>query len=113
MAMGRTFQSLEQAGSWEEFQAAREREMSVEGHRLELLWIAGGLLFGAGLLASALAIQEHHWWLWLMMLVPLTIDVFLAIRALDRVDRERARTGELERLEDAWLAHLNRRSPAI
>lgn len=113
MAMGHTFQPLEQAGSREEFRAARERETSAEGHRLELLWIAGSLLFGAGLIASAYAIQDHHWWLWLMMLGPLAIDVFLAIRALDRVDRERERTVELERLENAWLAHLNRRSPAM
>jgi hypothetical protein len=110
--MGRDFQPPEQADSWGEFHARLEWERTAAGNGWTGLWWAvAGLLFGVGLISSAYALQYHHWWLWVAMLTPLAIVGVMAVRAADRADRARERAGELNRLEDAWLAHLERHSP--
>jgi hypothetical protein len=110
--MGREFQPPEQADSWGEFHARLELEYAAAGNSSAGLWWAlAGLLFGVGLVSSAYALSEHHWWLWLAMLTPLAIVGVMAVRALDRADRARERAVELHRLEDAWLDHLERHSP--
>ena len=111
--MGRNFQLPEQADSWGEFHARIERESTAGGHWLGLWWCVGGLLFLVGLVSSAYAFQYHHWWLWLVMLTPLAIAGVMASRAVERADRLRARAIELERLENAWLAHMEHRSPTM
>jgi hypothetical protein len=110
--MGRDFQPPEQADSWGEFHARLEWERTAVGSGWTGLWWAvAGLLFGVGLISSAYAFQYHHWWLWVAMLTPLAIVGVMTARAVDRADRARERADELNRLEDAWLAHLERHSP--
>jgi hypothetical protein len=110
--MGRDFQPPEQADSWGEFHARLEWERTAAGSGWTGLWWAvAGLLFGVGLISSAYAFQYHHWWLWVAMLTPLAIVGVMTARAVDRADRARERADELNRLEDAWLAHLERHSP--
>ena len=112
--MGREFQPPEQADSWGEFHARLEQEMTTSQSSWSgLWWSVAGLLFGVGLISCAYAVQEHHWWLWLAMLTPLAIDGVMAARAVDRADRARARAIELNRMESAWLAHLERGSPTM
>jgi hypothetical protein len=111
MAMGREFLLPEQADSWGEFNARLEFEIADRdhAHRLTPLWWSlGGLLFGLALVSSAYAFSDHHWWLWLCMLAALAADLAMAVRAVDRADREHARSAELARLRDAWLEHRER-----
>jgi hypothetical protein len=111
IAMGRNFQPPEQADSWGEFHARLEQEAAADGSWLGVWWTAGGLLFACGLISSAYAFEDHHWWLWLVMLTSLASAGYLAMRAMDRAERLRARAGELEMLENAWTAHVESHSP--
>lgn len=114
MAMGREFLPPEEADSWGEFHARLESESADVGHPLmPLWWIAGGLLFGIGLVCSGFALQGGRWWMWLCMLVPLGIVGVMAARAVERADRQRGRRAELGQLHDAWLDHLERGSPTL
>jgi hypothetical protein len=45
------------------------------------------------------------------MLAALAADFAMAVRAVDRADREHARSAELARLRDAWQDHRDRGSP--
>jgi peptidoglycan/LPS O-acetylase OafA/YrhL len=112
--MGRKFLPPEQADSWGEYHARLEMEADarVDPWR-PLWWSLGGLLFGSVLIFCAYAVQDHHWWLWLAMCATLAITGVMAVRAVDRADRDRARAAELAQLEAAWLDHLDRRSPTI
>ncbi len=110
MAMGRKLLP-EHADSWGEFNARLELEIAGQdrARRLTPLWSSvAGLLFGLSLVLCAYAVSDHHWWLWLCMVATLAADVAMAMRAVDRVDRERAREAELARLRDSWLDHLER-----
>jgi hypothetical protein len=114
MAMGREFLPPEQADSWGEFHARIEfEEANSDQPLLPLWWSVAGLLFGIGLVFCAYAMQGGHWWLWLCTLAPLGVVGVMAMRAVDRADRARARAAELARLHDAWLDHLERRSPTL
>ena len=105
--MGREVLLPEQADSWGEFHARLEMELdSRDSLLIPLWWAMGGLLFGAALVSSAYAFQGGRWWLWLCVLAPLTADFMLAVRALERAERLRARGAELARLQDAWRDHL-------
>jgi hypothetical protein len=111
MAMGREHLLPEHADSWGEFQARLEFEAASQdhAHRLTPLWWSmGGMLFGLTLVICAYACQDHHWWLWICMLATLAADIALAIRALDRAEREQARRGELTRMQDLWHQHTGR-----
>jgi hypothetical protein len=110
MAMGREFLLPEHADSWGEFNARLERELECRDHdhRLTPLWWSlGGLLFGLALVSCAYAFQGHRWWLWLCMVAALAADLAMAIRALDRAEREASRRAELTRMQEAWEDHLN------
>ena len=108
--MGREFLLPEHADSWGEFNARLEFELADQdhAHRLTpLWWSAGGMLFSFTLVICNYAVEDHHWWLWLCMLATLAADIAMAIRAVDRADRERARTAELVRLRESWQNHLD------
>ena len=112
--MSREFQPPEQADSWGEFHARIERESTAAGSCPSgLWWGVAGLLFGVALVVSTYALKGGHWWLWLAMLTPLAIVGVMAARAVDRMDRAHARAIELNRLESAWLAHMERGSPTM
>lgn len=114
MAVGREFLPPEQADSWGEFHARLEDEVARRDGRLTPLWYTvAGLLFGTGLISCAYATQDRQWWLWLCMLAPLAVAGVMAVRAVERADRDRARAIELGRLQDAWLDHLERGSPTL
>jgi hypothetical protein len=114
MAMGREFLPPEEAGSWGEFHARLEIEAAGAGSYLALLWWAlAALLFAAALFTCAYAVQEKQLWLWLCMLAALAALGVMAARGVERADRKRARAAQLRELQDAWLDHLNRRSPTL
>jgi peptidoglycan/LPS O-acetylase OafA/YrhL len=113
MTMGRSvLPPPEDADSWGEYRARLELERAA-GQSLwtPAWWAIAGALFAAALLSCAYAINDHRWWLWLIMLAALGFDGVLAVRAAEHADRERARAVQLGRLEDAWLDHLETRSP--
>src|ERR1700739_1670199 len=113
MAMGRSVPPPEEADSWVEFNARLELEATDPGQPLmPLWWIIGGLLFGIALVCCAYAFQGGHWWLWLCMLAPLGVSGVLATRAVERADRQRARTAEVAQLREAGLDHLESGPPA-
>lgn len=112
--MGREFLLPERADSWGEFHARLEIELARqdEGDWLTPLWWSmGGLLFALALVSCAYAFQGGHWWLWLCMVAALAADLAMAIRALDRTEREHARRAELARMQEIWQDHLDRESP--
>jgi len=112
MTMGRPVPAPEDADSRGEFRARLELERAT-GPSLwtSVWWTIAGLLFAATLLSCAYAIQDRRWWLWLIMLASLGFFLVLAARGVDHADRARQRRAELLRLEDAWLEHLETRSP--
>jgi len=108
--MGRRAKVLppEQADSWGEFHARLEFEASAMGPwTTPLCWCLGGALLGVALICCAYALQYRHWWLWVAMLAALAVDGVMAARAVDGADKRRARTIELQRLHEAWLAHVD------
>jgi hypothetical protein len=114
MAMGRELLLPEHADSWGEFHARLELERERDGRDRRLTplwWSVAGLLFGGALVSCAYALQGGRWWLWLFMLASLAVDFVMAVRAFDRVERERARRAELALLQDAWRNHLARETP--
>jgi hypothetical protein len=114
MAMGPELLLPEQADSWGEFRARLEHELDRSGraHRLTpLWWSVAGLLFAFGLVSCAYALQGGRWWLWPCMLAALAADFVMAVRAVDRAEREHARRAELARLQDAWRDRLGRDAP--
>jgi len=110
--MGRSVPAPEDADSWDEYRARLELELAA-GQSLwtPVWWAISGLLFAATLLSCAYAIQDRSWWLWLIMLASLGFFLVLAARGVDHADQARQRTAELLRLEEAWLEHLDARSP--
>jgi fatty acid desaturase len=117
MTMGRTAvppPRPEEADSWGEFHARLEMEMerASRGNPLTPVWWAlGGALFGVGLISNAYAYQGGHWVLWLCMLGSLAVVFFMAVRAVERADKVRAREAELAQLRDAWYEHVQDCSP--
>jgi len=112
MTMGRSGPLPEDADSWGEYRARLELERAT-GQSLwtPVWWAIAGLLFAAALLSCAYAVQDHRWWLWLIMLASLGFVLALAVRGADHADQERSRAAELAKLEDAWQDHLETRSP--
>jgi peptidoglycan/LPS O-acetylase OafA/YrhL len=112
MTMERSVPPPEDADSWGEYRARLEMERAT-GQSLwtPVWWAIAGMLFVTALLCCAYATSDHHWWLWLMMLASLGFVGVLAVRGAEHADRERTRAAELRKLEDAWLDHLETRSP--
>jgi peptidoglycan/LPS O-acetylase OafA/YrhL len=114
MAMGRSVPPPEDADSWSEFRARLERERAASHSAWTPVWWAiGGMLFATALLCCAYAIRDGRWWLWLFMLACLGFVGVLATRAVDSADRNRVRTAELARLEEAWLNDHGERSQGL
>jgi len=68
-------------------------------------------LFVVALLSTGYAMQYHRPLLWLCALASLSALGVMALRAVERADRRRARAAELSLFEDAWQEHLARVSP--
>jgi peptidoglycan/LPS O-acetylase OafA/YrhL len=102
----------EEADSWGEFNARIAYEATARGSSpwTPLWWSLSGVLFSVALICSAYAFQGGHWWLWLAMLAALAVVGVMAARAVERADRDRARAAELDRLESAWLDHLEQQA---
>jgi len=112
--MGREFLRPEDADSWGEFHARLEYEQANTGSPLTLLWwLVGALLFATALFSCAYAVQDKRLWLWLCMLASLGALGVMAVRAVEATDRRRARAAELRHLQDAWIDHVDRRSPTL
>ena len=112
MAMGREFLPPEDADSWGEFHARLEAEQAGADTPLTpLSWWIGGSLFAVMLFTCAYAFQDGGWWRWLVWLALFGVLIAMAVRAVDRADRRRARAVELGRLYDAWVDHMERHSP--
>jgi fatty acid desaturase len=114
MAMGRSVLPPlpEEADSWAEFHARLELEAADNGQPLiPLWWTVAAIAFAVALICCAYALQGGHWWLWVCMLGLLAVVGTMAVRAVERADRQRARTAELGRLRDAWEDHGQRGSP--
>jgi hypothetical protein len=113
MAVGRDFLPPEDADSWSEYHARLELEAAAGGASWlrPLCWAIAGALFSVGLICCAYGFQDHSLWLWLCMFASFGVLGVMAARAVDRVDREKARAVELLRLRDAWDEHLERHSP--
>ena len=105
--MGRDIPPPELADSWGEFRARLELERAAtESPWIPLWWVAGALLFGAGMVCCTFAVQAKDWVLWVGMLVPLLAAGVLAARGVARADRRSTRAAQLRELEDAWERHL-------
>ena len=103
----------EDADSWGEFNARLEQELAGRCDPLAPLWWSlAGVLFATGLIFNLYATQERSWAAWVCMLAAFGVVVVMAVRALDRADRNRARAAELARLQEAWSDRLDRHSPA-
>jgi hypothetical protein len=109
--MGRQFLPPEEADSWGEYRARLETEAGARVNPWRPLW--WGLDGLSAFFLCIYAVQDHYWWLWLALCTLLAINGSIALRAMDRADRKRARATELSQLETAWLSHLDRRSPTM
>jgi hypothetical protein len=109
--MGREFLPPEQADSWGEYRARLEMENQARVNPWRPLW--WGLDGLSAFFLCVYAVQDHDWWLWLALCTVLAINGVIALRAMDRADKDRARAADLAQLETAWLSHLDRRSPTM
>lgn len=110
--MGRDLPPPEQADSWGEFHARIEQERAALGGQWSPLWRSvAAVVFVAGLLFCAYGFQSSHWWLWVAMIVSLSIVGVMASRAMSNAERNGNRAAQLDRMEQEWRAHLERHSP--
>jgi hypothetical protein len=93
----------EDAGSWGEFNARYELELSRRETRLPPRLLAIGGLFDATIV---IIFGSGHWWLLPALGVTGVIFALLGRTAL-REGQTRARDAELSQLRDAWLEHLH------
>ncbi len=108
--MGRSDIQLraEDASTWSECNARIERELASRGSWVTALtWASAGFLFADGLIACASALSGGGWLMWALMLGSLAGLVVMASRAASRADQNRRRNGEIARLREAWLEHLD------
>lgn len=102
--MGRESSTPPQALSLDEFDERIDPEWSAAGDPTSAIWrLVATLLFVDALVFCAYAVAEHHWWLWVGMLVPLAIVFAMAARAVHNMDRD----GELAASERTWNAYQN------
>jgi hypothetical protein len=114
MAMGRSVQPPEDAGSPGEFNARLElAEAELDRTQTPLWRGAAWLLFMIVLVLGAYAVQGGHWWLWPCLLAPLGALGAMAVRAAERAERQGARAAEPGQMHEAWLDYLQRRSPTL
>lgn len=110
--MGRDQRLPESADSWGEFRALIDMERdALENEGSALRRIAAALLFVTGLVFLAYALQGGQPWLFLCALAPLAAVGVMASRALEHAERAARRAAQLELLERAWQAHLERALP--
>jgi len=110
--MGRDQRLPESADSWGEFHALIDMERDARENEGSALWrIAATLLFVTGLVLLAYALQGGRPWLFPCALAPLAAVGVMASRALEHAERAARRAAQLELLERAWQAHLDRGLP--
>ena len=108
MTMGQAQARPEDADSWGEFHARLEAEMAdLHGWLIPLCWCVGVLAFVTGMMSWGYAFEPGNWWLWPCGLGAFAVAGVLAVRAVDRADRRRARMAELNRMWEAWVDHLH------
>ena len=109
--MGRDHPPPESADSWGEFHALIDLEREARENAGSALWqIIAALLFVTGLVFLAYALQGGRPWLFLCALPPLAVVGVMASRALEHAERDAERAAQLDLLERAWQAHLERGS---
>ena len=112
--MGRDLPPPELADSWGEFHARIEMERSAQENGRSACWRAvAALVFVAGLVCCAYALQGGQPWLWPAAMAAFAVVGVMASRALDNAEREGLRSSQLEVMERAWEAHLERHSPSL
>ncbi len=104
----------ESADSWGEFHALIEWERAERENSGSPWWrVLAALLFVTGLVFIAYAFQGGRPWLFPCALAPLAIVGVMATRAIDRAERDAERAAQLDLMERAWAAHLERGSPTL
>jgi hypothetical protein len=110
--MGRDHPPPESADSWGEFHALIDMERDARQNAGSVLWrIIAALLFVTGLVFLAYALEGGRPWLFLCAMPPLAVVGVMASRALEHAERDAERAVQLDLLERAWQAHLDRGSP--
>lgn len=88
----------------DEFDDWLDPELPARSDPTSAIWrLFATLLFVDSLVFCAYAVKEHHWWLWVGMLVPLAVVLAMAAQAVRNMER----SGELGASERAWNAYPN------